>query len=117
MRYEGTRATLYGKFAYGLDDVIEIHDHRTGRIERCPMNGSTAGVTGHGGGDEGLMAAFVRASRGACTNLTSAHESLESHLMAFAADKARLESRVVKMDSLRRRSGPTSEDERPKPSL
>jgi predicted dehydrogenase len=105
MRYEGTRATLRGKFAYGLDDVIEIHDHRMGHVEKIDLGGSSGGVTGHGGGDEGLMAAFVRAARDGTGGLTSARESLESHLMAFAADEARLEERVVGMDAFRRRVG------------
>jgi predicted dehydrogenase len=104
MRYEGTRATLRGKFAYGLDDVIEIHDHRTGRVERVEIEGPAGGVTGHGGGDEGIMAAFVGAVRGGTGGRTGARESLESHLMAFAADQARLEGQVVDLDQFRERT-------------
>ena len=33
MRYDGTRATLRGRFGYGFGDSIEIHDHLTGRVE------------------------------------------------------------------------------------
>ncbi len=109
MRYEGTRATLRGRFAYGIDDVIEIHEHRSGRVERLePSAGGR--VTGHGGGDEGIMAAFVRAASsaegraGGATTLTTARESLESHLMAFAADQARLEGSVISMAEFRRRA-------------
>jgi len=109
MRYEGTRATLRGRFAYGIDDVIEIHEHRSGRVERVePETGDR--VTGHGGGDEGIMAAFVRAASsaegcaGGATTLTTARESLESHLMAFAADQARLERGVISMAEFRRRA-------------
>jgi predicted dehydrogenase len=98
MRYDGTRATLRGKFAYGLDDVIEIHDHRTGEVERIDFGAGSAGVTGHGGGDEGLIRAFVRAVRGD-REATSPRQALESHLMAFAADRARLEGRVVTLPS------------------
>jgi len=104
MRYEGTRATLRGRFAYGLDDNIEIHDHRTGCVEHITLGSPTGTVTGHGGGDEGLMAAFVRAASGETTGLTSARESLESHLMAFAADEARLKGNVVKMAAFRQRA-------------
>jgi hypothetical protein len=102
MRYEGTRATLRGKFAYGLADAIEIHHHRTGRVERVEVDGPIGSVTGHGGGDEGLMTAFVRAALGHATPPTTARESLESHLLAFAADQARLEGTVVAMDAFRR---------------
>jgi predicted dehydrogenase len=110
MRYEGSRATLRCKFAYGLDDVIEIHDHRTGRVERIELS-DRSGVTSHGGGDEGVVAAFVRAVREGRTGepstaaLTTASKSLESHLMAFAADRARLAGEVVDMAAFRRRAG------------
>jgi hypothetical protein len=97
MRYDGTRATLRGKFAYTTGE-IEIHDHLTGRIEKIdPEMGA-----GHGGGDEGLVSAFVRALRaGQPQVLTSARNSLESHLMAFAAEKSRLESSVVSIPDYR----------------
>jgi predicted dehydrogenase len=98
MRYDGTRATLRAKFAYGLSGAIEIHDHLTGRMERI---GPQAGGSGHGGGDEGLMAAFVRAVRDRSAALTTARASLESHLMAFAAEQARVEGKVVEMDTYR----------------
>ncbi|MEE8389894.1 MAG: Gfo/Idh/MocA family oxidoreductase [Anaerolineae bacterium] len=81
MRYDGTRATLRGRFA-GLNDSIEIHDHLTGRVEKINL---ARGIAGHGGGDEELMTAFVKALRDPGTAMTTARESLESHLMAFAA--------------------------------
>jgi hypothetical protein len=52
----------------------------------------------HGGGDAGLMAAFVRALReGEHAPLTSAAAALESHLLAFAAEQARVEGSVINM--------------------
>ena len=102
MRYDGTRATLRGKFGYGFGDAIEIHDHLTSRIERIDPQ---AGGSGHGGGDEGVMAAFVRAVRDSSSAaLTSARESLESHLMAFAAEQARVEGAIVEMATYRERA-------------
>ncbi|HSR33547.1 MAG TPA: Gfo/Idh/MocA family oxidoreductase [Anaerolineae bacterium] len=99
MRYDGTRATLRGKFSYGFGDNIEIHDHLTGRIEHIDPQ---AGDSGHGGGDAGLMAAFVQALREPKLGQTTARESLESHLMAFAAEQARVRGEVVNMDEFRR---------------
>jgi hypothetical protein len=108
MRYDGTRATLRGKFAYGHGgNAIEIHDHLTGRVERIDPNAkasSEAAAAGHGGGDVGVMRAFVQAMRGSGTALTTARESLESHLMAFAAEEARVEDTIVHMDEFRRRA-------------
>ncbi|MFD2114534.1 Gfo/Idh/MocA family protein [Paenibacillus yanchengensis] len=49
---------------------------------------------GHGGGDEGLMRSFLKQVRShgndARPALTSAEVSMQSHLMAFAAEKSRL---------------------------
>jgi hypothetical protein len=101
MRYDGTRATLRGKFGYGHGDAIEIHDHLTGCIERIDPQ---AGASGHGGGDVGVMSAFVKALHDPGTALTTARQSLESHLMAFAAEKARLDGSIVYMDDFSRQA-------------
>ena len=54
---------------------------------------------GHGGGDGGLMSAFIAAV--AQNNpeliLSGPDETLESHLMVFAAEQARREKRVVEV--------------------
>jgi predicted dehydrogenase len=103
MRYDGTRATLRGKFAYGLGDSIEIHDHLTGRVEQIEIQApADAPGSGHGGGDAGVMAAFVQALRDPHSAQTTARESLESHLMAFAAEEARVTGRVVDMEEFRK---------------
>jgi len=100
MRYDGTRGTLIGRFLHGAHE-IEIHDHLTGRARTLNPSGDTGG---HGGGDEGLMAAFIDAVRDRSTGLTTARESLESHLMAFAAEEARLTGTIVQMDEFRTRA-------------
>jgi len=100
MRYDGTQATLRAKFDY-RNGWIEIHDHRTNRREEILL---PAGPSGHGGGDFGIARAFVRAVRGLGQPLTTARESLESHLMAFAAEESRLNGTVVDMDDFRRRA-------------
>jgi predicted dehydrogenase len=102
MRYEGTRATLRGRFLSGLDDSLEIHDHGSGRKEKIKFPARNAK---HGGGDEGLMAAFIQSARGNREILTSARASLESHLMAFAAEQARLEGKIIDLSSVRQQIG------------
>jgi predicted dehydrogenase len=98
MRYDGTRATLRGRFSYGNDSAIEVHDHLTGRIERITHH--TEGRRG-GERDEKMIAAFIRAVRDPSCALTTASESLESHLMAFAAEEARLKGTVVDLSEFR----------------
>jgi hypothetical protein len=101
LRYDGTRATLRGTY-YGGQQRIEIHDHLTGEVEIVkPELTAAAASSGHGGGDYGLMKSFVRAVRDPATALTTARESLESHLMAFAADQARINGSVVDMNDFR----------------
>jgi predicted dehydrogenase len=96
MRYDGTRATLRASEAA---DEITIYDHLTGN-EEVIRPGAVVG--GHGGGDTGVMNAFVRAFRHPDeTPLTSARASLESHLMAFAAEQARIEGAVLDMRAYR----------------
>jgi predicted dehydrogenase len=101
MRYDGTRATLRGRFGYGFGDTIEIHDHLSGQVEEVEIG---AGASGHGGGDEGIMAAFVQALRNPGEAMTTARESLESHLMAFAAEEARVDGSILSMADYRRRA-------------
>jgi predicted dehydrogenase len=100
MRYDGTRATLRGQF-YVENPEIQIHDHLSSRMET--IHPSTA-FEGHGGGDTGIMAAFIRAVRDPAQALTTGRESLESHLMAFAAEQARVDGSIVSMDGFRRQA-------------
>ena len=96
VRIDGTRATLLANEARS---EIEIHDHRTGRADRTT---TPRGVGGHGGGDDGLMRAFVGAIEGDRAGvLTSARESVASHLMAFAAEDARVSGQTVDLDRYR----------------
>jgi predicted dehydrogenase len=97
MRYSGTRATLRGH--EGAHEIT-VHDYLTGRVDHINPGHS---VGGHGGGDTGLMNAFVQALRDPTTAaaLTSGRNSLESHLLAFAAERARKQSVVVDMAQYR----------------
>jgi predicted dehydrogenase len=56
-------------------------------------------LSGHGGGDNGLMHNFIQAvSEGdPSLILTGVDETLESHLMVFAAEKSRRENIVCKL--------------------
>jgi predicted dehydrogenase len=99
MRYDGTRATLRARFGYTSE--ITVHDHASGAVEQVPMDPV---LSGHGGGDHGLMADFAAVLRGEAEALTSARVSLESHLLAFASEEARLNGRVIQMDEYRTRA-------------
>jgi predicted dehydrogenase len=93
IRIDGTRATLLANESRA---EIALHDHRTGRDERIA---TPPGVGGHGGGDDGLMRAFVGALSGDRAGvLTGAREAVASHLLAFAAEQARVSGETVDME-------------------
>ena len=99
LRYDGTRATLRARF--GNRSELTIHDHARNTVETVPLE---QGSEGHGGGDHGLMNDFVRVVRGEIPPLTSARVALESHLLAFAAEEARLNHTIVDMPEFRQRA-------------
>lgn len=75
----------------------EIRLHRFGQEEvTVPVEEAEEGI-GHGGGDFGVVRNFIATLNGEGDNLTSAHASLQSHLLCFAAEKARKEHCVVSM--------------------
>lgn len=101
MRYDGTKATLYGKFA-ASGHIMEVHDHLSGKVEHIAIKDRDE--SGHGGGDFGIVRSFVNAVNGKPDDsITTARESLESHLLAFAAEEARLNRTVIHMPDFRKR--------------
>lgn len=100
-RIEGSRATLTADFGTG-GSWIEVNEHLSDERHHY----STGSVSsGHGGGDAGLMDAFIRTlnSGEEDPGLSTAQQSIESHLMAFAADEARLQGTVIEMEKYRQR--------------
>jgi predicted dehydrogenase len=90
-RIDGTRGSVVSRF-HTLEQGLVVHDHKSGKRRRLRMP-ATLGV--HGGGDTRLFAAFLAALRGEAEPETTARESLWSHVMAFAADRAAREGVVV----------------------
>ena len=106
MRWDGARATLYGKFS-GRGHVIRVHDHLSGEVEDVPVIAEES--SGHGGGDFGIVRSFVNALRGdPDDSVTTARESLESHLLAFAAEESRLNKTMIEMDAFRAKAEATA---------
>ena len=104
MRWDGTKATLYGKFS-SRGDEIRLHHHLSGEIEAVPVIARDR--SGHGGGDYGIVRSFINTIQGRPDDsVTTARESLESHLLAFAAEEARLKHTVIDMNEYRARHAP-----------
>ena len=76
---------------------IEITDFITGNKILLLTEQS---ASGHSGGDEAIMRDFVSLVRNSNTSegLTSAKMSVQAHIMALAAEKSRLENRVININ-------------------
>ncbi len=84
----GTRGFLDGD-----GERLTFTDFVTGQVESIdPVGGGADAGGGHDGGDFGVIGAFVDAVAAGNPSLirSGPHESLESHLMAFAAERSRL---------------------------
>jgi predicted dehydrogenase len=95
-RIFGTRGSVDGD-----GDRLTVHDFVTGRsetVETRPEGDATAGG-GHGGGDQGLVEAFLTAvaTRDPAPILSSPAESLHSHVVAWAAERSRLHGETVSL--------------------
>jgi len=95
----GTKGEIRGAME---KDEIEVIRFDTGFSEIISLK-SPGGHVGHGGGDGGLIRDFLKLlkSGGSNSSLTSAENSVQSHLMAFAAEESRLSKRVVEMKEYR----------------
>lgn len=79
----GTHGELRGQMEQG---ELELHDFRSGQVEAWSVD-----VSGnHGGGDAALIEAWLTSLRRRTAPPTPLSESLDSHRMAFAAERSRL---------------------------
>lgn len=105
LKLMGTRGEIRGHLQKGELEVRTFA--RPGLLEGRLRSGAEYEIIrveagpGHAGGDDGLMRAFVERIRRRKAGLdpgeaiTSLQESLDSHLMAFAAEQSRLSGQVV----------------------
>ncbi|MFZ0215475.1 MAG: Gfo/Idh/MocA family oxidoreductase [Candidatus Dormiibacterota bacterium] len=100
VRVDGMRATLLANQA---KNRIEIFDHGAAASETIEVGEGARGPYGaHGGGDGRLLEEFVAVLRGERTEAaTEGAESLESHLLAFAAEESRRTGETVDMGEYR----------------
>jgi predicted dehydrogenase len=97
IRISGSEGELRGVLQTG---VIEVSRHGDSQLETIQIPASAAG---HSGGDRGLLDHFCDvAARNAQREVrASGRVALESHLLGFAAERARVEHRVVDMPAYR----------------
>lgn len=102
--YSGRRTRIMGTRGDIVGDMEEftVTDFLTGESKTYNANAEDAlnyeGV-GHGGGDTGMIRDWIEAVRTQNSKVMSTplDESLESHLIAFAAERSRKENKIVEM--------------------
>ncbi|MBY9016818.1 MAG: Gfo/Idh/MocA family oxidoreductase [Candidatus Lokiarchaeota archaeon] len=104
LRIDGTKATLIGEF-FDSGQKITIYDHFTGTSRVIFSEKLSIDYSGHGGGDFSLIDSFLETltNQEKTQPLTNANDTIESHLMAFAANESRLKAKVIEMDEFRTR--------------
>ena len=96
----GTEGSLHGKMK---EPYFTYFSFKTGETTQIPVvdpakSGEHFGG-GHGGGDQGIMSAFFARMLGTYRgkSISTLRQSVENHLMAFAAEESRLAGTVVTM--------------------
>ncbi|MGL4738599.1 MAG: Gfo/Idh/MocA family protein [Cellulosilyticaceae bacterium] len=94
MKLMGTKGEI--RVMFGDEHVIEIYDFVSGRKDVIYPHRSKSG---HGGGDFGIVSDFVKllATGKKSSSLTSIDVSVQSHLLAFAAEESRLSGQTVEL--------------------
>ena len=77
-----------------VSSLADTFDERTVHVR--------TNASGHGGGDAGIMADFTASLTQSASTRSAISDSVESHLMAFAIEKARLTGTVVDMEAYRK---------------
>ncbi|MDR2750264.1 MAG: gfo/Idh/MocA family oxidoreductase, partial [Clostridiales bacterium] len=97
----GTKGQILGNME---EQTIEVYDFLTDERTSVGLSKSTLD-SGHFGSDDAMMSAFVRQLRGFEEGKTSAAVSVESHLIAMAAEKSRVSGKTVNLDEFRAEVG------------
>ena len=94
----GTKGQIKGNMEEG---ALELYDFASGTKERIVLNTSSGG---HSGSDMSMMKSVVElfASDGEGKARTAAKMSVESHLMALAAEESRINDTIISMSEYAR---------------
>lgn len=97
------KTRIFGSHGYlsGNGSIVSTTNFRTGKemLVELASSGGPGAADGHGGGDRGLITAFAAGIRSdePFRYLTPARDSLASHQLTWAAERARRTSSVVEL--------------------
>jgi len=92
---------IRGDDSLNVIEVTRFSSNIAERGEQTVIRPAAVGG-GHNGGDAGLMADFLSLmENGGHDSRSSIDQSVESHVMAYAAEVARMSGRVIDVDQLK----------------
>ena len=105
IRIMGTKGEIIGNMS---DEYVTLFDFKTRETEQVMISGAVQDETingGHGGGDGGIVRSFVQLVAGKYEgkSITNIDTSIESHLIAFAAEESRLNGTVIDVREFKKR--------------
>lgn len=95
----GTAGELRG--AMDGESPIVVYDFQTKQHREIPIAAGDGIRSGHGGGDEGLIRSFYEYLTGtyAGSSISDIQTSVDNHLIAFAAEQARLDGKIIDFET------------------
>ena len=107
IRVMGTAGEIYGSIS---DKLIEYYDFKTRKKTIIDLENATASnsvVGGHGGGDRGIVNSLYDYIANDCPkeNLSEIEISTKNHLIAFAAEKSRVEGKIINLKEFQKELG------------
>lgn len=94
----GTKGEL--RAAMDGESPMTIYNFETEKTTTLDLTGKDGVLGGHGGGDEGIMNSLYDYFTGISdsSNVSEAIVSCKNHMLVFAAEKARLEEKIIDID-------------------
>ena len=104
----GTKGHLYADMGDENNENFKFYNFETGKTEILEANIATKGTTivsGHGGGDQGIVEALYDYINGTLSaeDVSEIGISCENHLMSFAAEESRLNGTIIDMNEYRKK--------------
>ena len=85
------------------EEPIRLYDFESRSLSEIPVSGKEGIVSGHGGGDRGIILSLYEYLTGRYTgsSISDIRISVDNHLLAFAAEESRRNGTVVDVDNYR----------------
>ena len=95
----GTRGELWGSMDT-REEPVRVRNFYTKEVTEYPVTGQDGLLNGHGGGDKGIVEALHPYLCGTYEGFSASdiRTSVDNHHLVFAAEKSRLEDRVVTLE-------------------